>query len=302
MNYAYAYLGGNDLFISRIMGPGLGNMLFPWARSAVFSQINHIALINPTWPNISIGPYIRHEIDKRSYRSLFKANKENISGFKKIVLLSTLKRIMLYEDVSFKPDLNRKRIYCFQGSTRLFTGIEKYNNQIKEEILKIANVPVGLFVESQPFIGVHVRCGDFKKIENKTDLLKGKNNTRIPILWYVDVINKLRSSLCSEAQVIIFSDGSDDEIGMLLALRNVRRSKDKSALADLMLMARSTILIAAGSTFSMWASYLGRMPVVWHRGQLRQRIYYEKPHAEIEYVEGDTIPDEFGLEVAMLFQ
>jgi hypothetical protein len=42
------------------------------------------------------------------------------------------------------------------------------------------------------------------------------------------------------------------------------------------------LLIASGSTFSMWASYLGRMPVIWYKGQLRQRLYYESPASEIE--------------------
>jgi len=45
----------------------------------------------------------------------------------------------------------------------------------------------------------------------------------------------------------------------------------------------------------MWASYLGRMPVIWYPGQLRQKLYLEKPNAEIEVSETDTprLPSNF---------
>jgi hypothetical protein len=46
-----------------------------------------------------------------------------------------------------------------------------------------------------------------------------------------------------------------------------------SAIADLWALSNANVLVASGSTFSMWASYLGRMPVIWHPGQLSCPLY-----------------------------
>ena len=53
-------------------------------------------------------------------------------------------------------------------------------------------------------------------------------------------------------------------------------------MADLLALSRSELLIASGSTFSMWASYLGRMPVIWYPGRLKQKLYFDNEALEVE--------------------
>ena len=87
---------------------------------------------------------------------------------------------------------------------------------------------------------------------------------------------------------------TQDELSELLALPDCVRCGFTSSIGDMIGLSRASILVASGSTFSMWASYLGRMPVVWHPGQLRQRLYYENSNTEIEFDPSkQQLPDMF---------
>ena len=51
------------------------------------------------------------------------------------------------------------------------------------------------------------------------------------------------------------------------------------------------LLIAAGSTFSMWASFLGNISTIWFPGQMRQSIVADKNIFEGELDYNDKLPD-----------
>jgi hypothetical protein len=135
-----------------------------------------------------------------------------------------------------------------------------------------------------PDVAVHVRLGDF---QTATAAAAGHGkpvtNTRIPLDWYADVIRGLRLHL-GTLRVEIFSDGTDKELEQLTSLPNVSRKTFGSSLADILALSTSSILVASGSTFSMWASFLGRQPVVWHPGRRLQPLLYERPAAEVESI------------------
>jgi hypothetical protein len=56
-------------------------------------------------------------------------------------------------------------------------------------------------------------------------------------------------------------------------------------------LSRSRLLIASGSTFSMWGSYLGQVPAIWHPGKLLQHVLIDHPEREIEWAPGQPMPD-----------
>ena len=89
----------------------------------------------------------------------------------------------------------------------------------------------------------------------------------------------------------VFSDGSDEELAGLLALPAVRRMDYGSGLGDMLGLSRSRLLIASGSTFSMWGSYLGQVPAIWHPRKLLQHVLIEHPEREIEWAPGGPLPD-----------
>ena len=77
--YVCAKLSQFDSIGIRLGGPGLGNMLFPWARSVVFANKYNLKRINTTWPTVKLGPILRGEFDNRFYSDLFEDD-ENIGS------------------------------------------------------------------------------------------------------------------------------------------------------------------------------------------------------------------------------
>ena len=64
-----------------------------------------------------------------------------------------------------------------------------------------------------------------------------------------------------------------------------------SGLGDMFGLSRSRLLIASGSTFSMWGSYLGQVPTLWHPGKLLQNLLVEHPGHEFEWAAGQSMPN-----------
>jgi hypothetical protein len=170
---------------------------------------------------------------------------------------------------------------------------------IKSELLKITKEKhkTGMYYDFSNTISIHVRLGDFTTPDSLNLLTDANNhrqyNYRIPLGWYINVVEKIRKCLDKNITVNIFSDGSNEELKPLLELGNCRRLSFGSSISDILALSRSRILVASGSTFSMWASYLGRMPVVWFRGQLRQKLYHDNPELEIEHDGSSPLPKEF---------
>lgn len=70
----------------RFFGSGLANCLFVYARAIKLAKETGCKLIMPTWFNLSIGPYLRHQSDKCHYHGLFSGEGE-IRGFNKLFKL-----------------------------------------------------------------------------------------------------------------------------------------------------------------------------------------------------------------------
>lgn len=296
--YSYARLGGIDFGLFRFPGMGLGNLLFPWARFMVATRKHHLIPICPTWFQIKIGPILRNESDKRFYHGLFQNPPGHITGYQKLYLLNALKKVKesdLEQFLQQKNSIKQNVVVVFSGMTGQFAPILKDHGFILAELLKITRQEhkQGFTESFRKIIGVHVRRGDFASPENERVLVNGSVNYRIPLSWYIRQIKQLREVVGTDIPVHIFSDGTDEELSELFELHNVKRMNFGSSLADLLALSQSGILIASGSTFSMWASYLGRMPVIWHKGQLKQRLYYEMEGMEIECDHHSKLPESF---------
>ena len=84
IKYVYPKFDGIDLFIFRIGGSGLGNLLFPFFRALVHAKNNNLKIISPTFRSIKLGPYLRGENQKRSYNYIYN---ESIRGIQRLFLL-----------------------------------------------------------------------------------------------------------------------------------------------------------------------------------------------------------------------
>ena len=304
MYYSYAKFDGRDIGILRLPpGAGLANLLFPWARFIVGTKKYNLTPISPTWFQLQLGPLLRGESDKRFYNDLFLTPKNQIAGLKKLYLLNTLKKVpsdefkLNYETQTYNEDI----LVIFGGRyKKLFSEFLTENNLVYQELLDITldKHKQGLNYNFKASISVHVRLGDFIP-PDKAATEKGALNYRIPISWYIQQINQIREYVKCDIPVYIFSDGKDIELAELLALPNVRRITFGSSIADLLALANSNVLVASGSTFSMWASFLGRMPVIWHKGQRKQKLYYEAPYLEVETDKVGLLPKELLERIAL---
>lgn len=278
MIYCYPKLSDNDYFYFRILGPGLGNLLFPWARALTYASVNEHKFINPTWPQLKLGPILRREPDSRMYSGFFNPLSTGESGFNRLRLLTTSTRVA--EENAAKVVNNQ--IIEFRGMQNNFQTLLIHHKFIKEKLFEITRDvhKRELAFDFRNSISIHVRLGDFGS-PNSIKSINGSTNTRISINWYVSILKRMRKEN-GNLPAYIFSDGTDDELSELLKQPNCKRIQFGSAIADLLNLSRAAHLIASGSTFSMWASYLGRMPVVWHPGQMKQKLYFDNESQELE--------------------
>lgn len=272
MKYTFASLGKLESIGLRLGGAGLGNILFPWARSLVYAKNNNMIRITTTWKVLKFGPLFRNEKDKRFYFDLF-IDKSGVSGFHKFWLLN------------FTNDIK-----YFRGMDGLFSKLINEHDYIKKELFNITN-PIYLEAISDyksDGIGVHIRMGDFIESNNEKQLRNKEWNYRIPIKWYIQMVKKIRSY--KNLPVYVFSDAREGELNEILQLPNTFRVGYGSAIADMIALSKSKMLISSSSTFSMWSSFLGQIPTIWFPGQHRQNIIINKDIYEgvIDY--NDRLP------------
>ena len=281
--YSYAKLSERDLGLLRLGGTGLGNLLLTWAEFVVGTGKYGLTPIAPTWPQFKFGPIARHESDKRFYSDLFIRAPGEVTGLKKLRLLSTLPRIGAAELTNGsrpRPLANgRDLLVEFDNGGALFSKILQDHAFVRSELLRITRDrhKRGLEHDFRRSVSVHVRLGDFRVESLQT-----------PIQWYAGAINAVRNAVGADLPVYVFSDGNDSELQPILSIPGTTRLEFGSSIADIWALSAANILIAAGgSTFSKWASYLGRMPVVYPPGTLYHKLYYENPAAEVEWLTGE---------------
>jgi hypothetical protein len=134
-----------------------------------------------------------------------------------------------------------------------------------------------------PIIGINVRRGkDFHDAQNPRDFyLKG--GLRTPLAWFRESLSLIRKVLGFPADAVIVSDGSEADLAELLSMQNVRMLRPGCAVSDLLVLARTKVLIGSGgSSFSAWASFLGQMPTITVPGQ--SLSWFELAHANGSYV------------------
>ncbi len=286
--YSFASLGGVECALFRLRGVGLANCLFPWARCRVASRQHDLRQLASTWPQLCHRQWLRFDRDKRTYANLFDESDVAIGGLQRLKLLATSRRIPEREFLE-NPGSARHGIV-------VFSGIENYFAEMLQDAIFLRNALVQCTRKEHmpsivaPGICVHVRYGDATHVEPGRPVPDIPHwHLRQPVEWYVRMVQELRSVLAQSVPVWVFSDASDEEIRPLLAIQGVRRVFFGSAVADLHAMSTAKVLVASGSTFSMWAAFLGRMPVIWPPNNRRQQLHGANWEYEIE-LDG-SLPD-----------
>lgn len=299
--YVYPKLSQYDLGAIRLGGAGLGNILFIYGRALVFAKKNNRELIWPTWASIKVGPYLRKEKDKRFYGDLFNNNSGYVTGIKKIILLFVKSSIQL-ERVIDKKNI-KEDIVIFDKYIGDFKDIRYDSQIIREDLVKNLKGKnrKALEMDFTNSVCVHIRLGDFQ-IAGYDKLKSGVDNSRIPIDWYIEMVNKVRECIKSDLKVYIFSDGTDEELAKILALENVERLTFGTSIADIIALSRSKLFICSGSTFSMWARYLGRTNTIAFKNQIKEYLLTDGEISfEIELDQGEEIPRDIKEKIRQIY-
>jgi hypothetical protein len=299
MNYVYPKLSEHDLGFVRLGGAGLGNILFAYARAAVFAREHDCQLIWPTWPSIKLGPILRREADKRFYNDLFSNQSGYIGGLKKMWLLLTRTRVKEAEKESIH--LQNETIVEFEGFEGCFEEILYDYGIVKEAVysnLQEKNRKA-LEYDFGPCIGVHIRLGDFARVSTE-EVRGGRHDSALPVEWYAQMIEEVRAAAGKNLKAYIFSDGRDEELAPVLALPNVERITFGTSIGDIIGLSRTDLFIASGSSFSMWARYLGRMSCICYPNQIKQHILTPEEDA-FEYETEGGFSDEIKEKIRGIF-
>ncbi len=204
-----------------------------------------------------------------------------ITGISKLIILATKRHIAEAEFLSY-PERFQTGIVLFSGIDDYFAPIINEHTFIKQALIEATRPSHrrAIRAEMNDDVCMHVRYGDYVDLDQGD--FPNFNHVRQPLAWYIHALNECRRCLGKSTRAWVFSDASDAEVQPLLGITGVRRAFFGSSIADLLAMSTARVLIASGSTFSMWASYLGRMPTIWPLKQRRQRIHGCKWEYEIE--------------------
>lgn len=297
--YSYARFTGPNLVFFRVRRSGLGNLLFAWARSIVTSTQCGLTPIYPTWRQATVRGVLGIK-PLRYYGNLFQRPPGYVGGVRKQLLLASLPTISESEfHRSSEPPGGK--IVVFRGFQHYHGPILGDHELVSRELTRMVRPRHLPSPPALPFVGVHVRLGDFTPSDGE-GLAAGLLNRRLPLGWYVDMVKQVRWAAGRPVPVRLFSDGDREELRPLLQMEKVEMADRASAVTDLLALSYSAVLIASGSTFSMWASFLGRMPVIWYPRQIRLRLYTDRPEIEIEQAEGQTLPPRFQEQVRARFR
>src|SRR5690606_15086755 len=156
-------LGGRELGPFRLAGPGLGNMLFPWARAQLWARSTGAQVLAPTWPQLKLGPILRRERDLRLYSFQFRAAADELTGLARATALAVCRHVD-EAGRELRPGFSRA------GLVRRFAGLGDYFSSLPPEhgpyLLDRLTRALRDEVKPEPqnprLVAVHIRCGDFR--------------------------------------------------------------------------------------------------------------------------------------------
>lgn len=266
MKLIYPRLPGvRDLGVARLGGSGLGNCFFTYFHAFRLALESDARMVAPTWRSIRIGPLLRGERTLRHYSRELKPHTDEVRGARRLWLLAS-SDTSVRDALSAKIEAPRRgAMVQVEASRFTFAGLHAHRARIRERLLAImVGRPSTPAWGAGGYIAVHVRLGDFA-VAQPGELETGqRDNLRVPLEWYVQVIT-LVQTVRPHLPVRIYSDGRASDLTQLLTIDRVSLHAEPGDVDDLLALSAADVLIGSESTFSRWAAFLGNMPSIWFR-------------------------------------
>ena len=104
------------------------------------------------------------------------------------------------------------------------------------------------------------------------------------------MVELVRSSAGWSVPVNVFSDGTDEELKDLLQMPDVKRVFFGNSIADIVALSKAPLMIASGSSFSLWARFLGNCSSISFPKQMKDHTLENPQNGfEIEIDYGDNV-------------
>ncbi len=239
--------------VPRLGRSGLGNELFAISRALEIAAGTTRRFVPPHWFIPRIGPYVRRDYDKRNYWTIFK--------FPRLVDIPILFRVLLGQGTDFQvPGAANAPIITTKGVGDHFSDLPLNGRDVRVQLQALVRANALSAPRPKPYVAIHVRLGDFS-LPTTVDGATTRNNQRTSMGWFVERVSEVRRKI-GLIDIVVASDGTDDELSALLSLENTSRSLGKNAMDDIYMLSRSAGIVGSRSTFTAWGSYLGMVPTV----------------------------------------
>lgn len=263
---------------------GLGNKFLIWAKAYVFAQQHGFELFARNWVHVPVGTFIRQEKSKRWYGGYFVQKNRWVNALRFLFVRYLYRIIVEPTNEVIEPE---KVLYLFKNVPShldYFAQLKAHRSEVILAFNQLVSPRIHQLVDTlpKPFIGVHIRRGDFPAQD------------RIPLNEFMAQITALRGILDADVPVTIFTDAHQTQIAPILAMPACRLSENLPDIADLLLLSQSKILITSyNSTFSYWAAFISDAIIIRNQrdnlGQIRPQRLNEMVY-EGKFLDEGTMP------------
>jgi len=241
-------------------------------------------MLAPWWFHpLRLGPWLRGEKDKRYYIRQFD-NSRNIGGFSRQRVVWSAPNFGESRDAEAIAVAHRGHpaVVTFEGMSEFFEPLLPHQQLVRRRLEETLHPRIRRALGScnGEFIGVHVRRGDFSF-----------NGMATPDEWFLESIANVRKCMGRRLPALIVSDGLEKELLSFRQLEDVHIAPTGPAILDIMRLSRCRVLVASlGSSFSMWAAYLGGMPTIWPSGEPPKKLNAVRPDFQIQTDDHGSLP------------
>jgi hypothetical protein len=263
-------------------GAGLGNELIPWARAFVSGTVLGAKTLAPAF-GLNIRNYSRHfgtpRTDWITHRVIenalprFEFTEADFYKYGGDSLSDAVRRF------GETHNLNERKAWVLttQGMWGGYRHVIEAREFVRSTLYlsrfaapNLAKIKARLNPKLIT-VGLHVRLGDFQPPKN-LDEYRGKFNASLPLQWYINIAQSIRSQLGDQVQFLVVSDGTAVQLAPLLNVCNAITTMDipDSDVSDMLALADADLLVCSVSSYSAWAAFLSNAPYLWFEPNLQQ--------------------------------
>ena len=264
----------------RNRGHGLGNELVPWARAFIAAQILDAKLLPPAfglnrrayWQHFNTSPddWIYH----RALQRLLPVVEFTEADYMAHGGGSAVTALRSFID---EHKLHRRHVFALvtDGLWGGYAHVQAARDFMRSTLYQsryAARNLVQLQARIDPnkiLIGMHVRLGDFFAPSSLSEYRRAAN-VSLPIEWFLNIADHLQSVFGDDFQLLLVSDGSQDQLQVLLDRYPCVITADipYGDCSDALALAGSDLLVCSASSYSSLSAFLSESPYVWFAGNL----------------------------------